>query len=269
MELPVEINTIAIPSSAQRITAGPWRSRRAHLWSEAPIRRSLTAKVAATARTMAETQCLWASRAARDRSEPHMPTPVEDLVHRIRELEEALEAELREKRRELRYRLERSRVVFEQDVLARHRAARVGLFKYISGARLSVVATAPVIYALILPLVLLDLFVSLFHAVCFPVYGIEKVPRRDYVVIDRQQLAYLNGLQKLNCMYCGYANGVIGWVREIAARTEAHWCPIKHSRRVAQPHAMYTGFLDFGDEAAFRKTLDDPSDRSQGSDSGE
>lgn len=198
-----------------------------------------------------------------------MTTPVEDLVHRIRELEESLEAELREKRKHLRYRLEKSRAVFEQDVLARHKAARVGFLRYISGARLGVVVTAPVIYALILPLVLLDLFVSLFHAVCFPVYGIERVPRRDYVVIDRQQLAYLNGLQKLNCMYCGYANGLIGWAREIAARTEAHWCPIKHSRRVAQPHAMYTGFVDFGDEAAFRKRLDDPSGPSQGADRGQ
>ena len=111
--------------------------------------------------------------------------------------------------------------------MARHKAARIGLLDYLASARLAVVLTAPFIYALILPLVLLDLFVTLFHAVCFPVYGIEKVPRRDYVVIDRHQLAYLNGLQKLNCMYCGYANGLIGWVREIAARTEAHWCPIK------------------------------------------
>ena len=182
-----------------------------------------------------------------------MPTRIEDLVHRIRDLEEALEAELREKRRELRYRLERRRAVFEKDVVARHKAARIGLLDYLASARLAVVLTAPFIYALILPLVLLDLFVTLFHAVCFPVYGIEKVPRRDYVVIDRHQLAYLNGLQKLNCMYCGYANGLIGWVREIAARTEAHWCPIKHSRRVAQPHSTYPAFMDFGDEAAFRK----------------
>jgi len=194
-----------------------------------------------------------------------MSTRIEDLVHRIRDLEEALEADLREKRRDLRYRLEKSRAVFDRDVVARHRAARVGLLEYLASARLAVVLTAPFIYVLIVPLVLLDLLVSLFQALCFPVYGIEKVPRRDFVVIDRQQLAYLNGLQKMNCMYCGYANGLIGWVREIAARTEAHWCPIKHSRRVAQPHSMYPAFMDFGDEAAFRKRLDAISDRSHAS----
>ncbi len=118
-----------------------------------------------------------------------------------------------------------------------------------------VVLTAPLIYVLIVPLAMLDLFVNLYQAVCFPVYGIPKVRRRDHIVIDRQRLAYLNGLQKLNCIYCGYANGLIGWVREVAARTEAHWCPIKHSRHVAEPHLLYPGFVDFGDEKAFQNRL--------------
>lgn len=127
---------------------------------------------------------------------------------------------------------------------------------YLARTRLLVVLTAPFIYALIVPLVLLDLFVTLYQAACFPVYGIPKVHRRDYIVIDRQHLAYLNALQKLNCIYCGYANGLIGWVREIAARTEAHWCPIKHARRIADPHLRYPEFVDFGDETAFQKRVE-------------
>jgi hypothetical protein len=118
-----------------------------------------------------------------------------------------------------------------------------------------VVLTAPFIYVLIVPLVLLDLFVSLYQAVCFPVYGISKVPRGDHIVIDRQHLAYLNGLQKLNCIYCGYANGLIGWVREVASRTETFWCPIKHSRPVKGPHRRYHRFVEFGDHRAFREDV--------------
>jgi len=186
-----------------------------------------------------------------------MSTQLKNLSQRIRDLEEALEAELEEKRREFRYRLERSRVVFDTDVIARHRAARERLLSFLAKTRLAVVLTAPFIYALIVPLVLLDLFVILYQTACFPVYGIPKVPRRDYIVIDRQHLAYLNGLQKLNCIYCGYANGLIGWVREVASRTEAYWCPIKHSRRVAAPHLRYPDFIDFGDEKQFQERVRD------------
>ncbi|WP_172329902.1 hypothetical protein [Mangrovicoccus sp. HB161399] len=197
-----------------------------------------------------------------------MTSPLDRLARHIRELEEELEEELAEKRRIFRYRLERRRVVFEADMLARHRAAREKLASFLARTRLFVVLTAPFIYALILPLVLLDLFVSLYQAACFPVYGIPKVPRRDYIILDRQSLAYLNGLQKLNCVYCGYANGLIGWVREVASRTEAYWCPIKHARRVAEPHLRYPGFADFGDEEDFhgglearRRALRDPGQR--------
>jgi len=99
--------------------------------------------------------------------------------------------------------------------------------------------------------VLLDLFVTLYQAVCFRVYGIAPVRRRDHVAIDRHHLAYLNALQQLNCVYCGYGNGVLSYAREIAARTEAYWCPIKHARRVADPHDLMAGFADYGDAEGF------------------
>jgi hypothetical protein len=178
------------------------------------------------------------------------------LMKRIHDLEDALEAELAEKQEQFRYRLERRRVVFQADVRARHRAARESLASFLAKTRIMVVLTAPAIYALIIPFALLDIFVSVYQAVCFPVYGIPKVPRRDYIVIDRQHLAYLNGLQKLNCIYCGYANGLIGWVREVASRTEAYWCPIKHARRIAEPHLRYPGFVDFGDEIEFQERVE-------------
>ena len=115
------------------------------------------------------------------------------------------------------------------------------------------VLTAPVIYALIFPLILLDLFVSIYQAVCFPVYGIPKVRRGDYLVFDRYHLAYLNALEKLNCAYCAYANGLIAYVREIAGRTEQYWCPIKHARRVIRAHPRYATFEDYGDADGYRK----------------
>ena len=63
--------------------------------------------------------------------------------------------------------------------------------------------------------------------------------RRDYFVFDRHHLAYLNAIEKLNCAYCSYANGLVAYVREIAGRTEQFWCPIKHARRAIGAHAHY------------------------------
>src|SRR5690606_16864822 len=84
------------------------------------------------------------------------------------------------------------------------------------------------------------------------VYGIPRVRRRDYIVMDRGRLAYLNPYQKLNCLYCEYANGVVAYASEIAARTEWYWCPIKHSRQIPAPHAHYDKFMDYGDSENFR-----------------
>src|SRR5690606_26877042 len=115
--------------------------------------------------------------------------------------------------------------------------------------------SAPFIYALIVPLVFLDLLLTLYQAVCFRLYRIPRVPRERYIVIDRHQLGYLNILERLNCAYCGYANGLLAYAREIAARTEQYWCPIKHARRVLGSHARYARFLDYGDATDYETRL--------------
>ncbi|MDX2485610.1 MAG: hypothetical protein QNK42_18355 [Pseudodonghicola sp.] len=184
-----------------------------------------------------------------------MASKLDDLLGRLRELQEAIQIETEARRAAFRYRVERGRVVFDADMRRRHRELRESWRSFLSRTRLLVVLTAPLIYALIIPLVLMDLFVSVYQAVCFPVYRIEKVRRADYIAIDRYHLAYLNWLQKFNCVYCGYANGLIAYVREVAGRTEAHWCPIKHARRVEKPHEEYSAFVEFGDGEAFRRDL--------------
>jgi len=91
--------------------------------------------------------------------------------------------------------------------------------------------------------------------VCFPIYGISRVHRRAYFAIDRRQLAYLNGIEKINCTFCSYANGFIAYTREVAARTEQYWCPIKHARAIRAPHARYQLFFDYGDAEGYRHQL--------------
>ena len=183
------------------------------------------------------------------------PPRIAALTERIRALEAELEAELAQRRAELRVGLEKGRALFEDEVLRRHRELRTHLVRYVLNAHPLVLLTSPVIYALIVPLALLDLAVTIYQAVCFPIYGIPKVRRRDYLVFDRHALAYLNALEKLNCAYCSYANGLIAYAREIAARTEQYWCPIKHARRVIGTHARYALFDDYGDAEGYQERL--------------
>jgi len=183
------------------------------------------------------------------------PTPTEKILTRIRDLQDELEAEFTRRRTQFRYRLRNGRVEFEAGIRKQHRAFRVRLSTFLRRTRPMVALTAPVIYSLIIPFALLDLFVTLYQRICFPVYGIERVNRADFIRVDRHHLAYLNALQKLNCIYCGYCNGLIGYVQEIAGRTEAYWCPIKHAARVGAHHAYYAQFVDYGDAEGFEAGL--------------
>lgn len=126
---------------------------------------------------------------------------------------------------------------------------------YLRDANVLSLATTPVIYSLLGPLALLDLWVTAYQWICFPIYGIARVPRRRYFAIDRRKLEYLNAIEKVNCTFCSYANGLFAYVREVAARTELYWCPIKHARRIPSPHARYQQFFEYGDAEAYRSGL--------------
>jgi hypothetical protein len=116
--------------------------------------------------------------------------------------------------------------------------------------------TGPVIYMCVVPLMLSDLAATIYQAICFPIYGIPKVRRSDYLSFDRHRLGYLNFIDKVNCEYCAYANGILAYFTEIAARTEQHWCPIKHDGCVKCAHSRYRHFIDFGDAESFRKNVE-------------
>lgn len=182
-----------------------------------------------------------------------MTDKVTKMIERIKELEDELEAEFDRRRGQFSYRFEHGKVVFARDIDRQHAAIKQKLGSYVAGARPMVVLTAPVIYSVIVPFVLLDIFVSLYQAICFPVYGIQKVRRDDYITFDRKHLSYLNGLEKLNCVYCAYGNGLLAYASEIAGRTEKHWCPIKHAKRMAAVHRHYPEFADYGDAEAYQK----------------
>lgn len=185
---------------------------------------------------------------------------IRQILNDITRLEDELATALQEQQVRLRYRYEGSKIRFDEGLRKIHHELKTGIFTWLRRSEVRNVVSAPFIYMMIVPLALLDLFVSAYQAICFPLYRITKVRRSDYMVVDRHQLPYLNVLEKLNCVYCGYASGLISYTGEIASRTELYWCPIKHARRILDPHRRYAAFADFGDAEGYRMRLDELRD---------
>jgi hypothetical protein len=181
---------------------------------------------------------------------------VRRLLAQISELEDELQAAVLEQQTSLLYRMEGTKVRFEKNIRQAQRRLKAGLIKWLGASNPRNVATAPVIYAMIVPIALLDAALTIYQALCFPMYRVPKVKRSGYILLDRYHLSYLNSIEKLNCIYCGYAIGVLAYAREISARTEQYWCPIKHARAVLDPHRRYARYADFGDGENYHEILE-------------
>lgn len=181
---------------------------------------------------------------------------IDELIASIRKIEDEIEAELRSRRAEFQANFEQGRIRFKREILEQQRRFKTGLLRYLLDTHLLNILTAPVIYSCIFPLLLLDLFITVYQRICFPVYGITYVKRGDYMIFDRSHLGYLNVIEKFHCAYCSYGNGLITYTREIISRTEQYFCPIKHAQRILDAHIRYPRFTDFGDAEAYKEDLE-------------
>ena len=178
------------------------------------------------------------------------------LLKQISELEEELRATLLEQKGRVSYHIQGKRTAFECAIRDAHQKLKLGIFSWFLTVPLKNLLTAPIIYSMIVPLLLTDIFVTIYQASCFPVYGIPKIHRKDYITFDHQHLAYLNFIEKFHCLYCSYANGLIAYVREITARTEQYFCPIKHAQKMLGAHRRYHAYLEYGEAEDFQARLD-------------
>lgn len=185
-----------------------------------------------------------------------MNDKLDSLLERMRDLEKEMMQELRRKETEFFYEVRTQKVRFTEEALVRHRKLSKRLHRFILDSPFLVLLTAPVIWSCLLPIAFLDLIISTYQAICFPIYGIPKVRRGEYLLFDRRRLAYLNFIEKLNCQYCAYGNGVLAYVAEVAGRTEQYWCPIKHALRMKSMHTRYRFFFDYGDAESYRQQIE-------------
>ena len=118
-----------------------------------------------------------------------MASRIDDLLEHIARLEREVEAELNRVRAQWRYRIEAGRVRFEREVRLAHQRFKQSIPRFLRESSVASLLTAPLIYSLIVPIALLDAWISLYQAVCFRAYGIALVRRSAFVVIDRHHLA--------------------------------------------------------------------------------
>jgi hypothetical protein len=183
-----------------------------------------------------------------------------ERINQILEQMAALEAELRtavhDQESRMFFQIKGKRVEFESSVKQAHRKLKTSFFRWLVTNRPQNLITGPIIYAMVIPLLMLDFFVTLYQWTCFPIYGIARVRRSDYLVYDRRHLGYLNFIEKFHCTYCEYGNGLMSYMAEILARTEQYFCPIKHAHKILGTHARYNRFLDYGEAEAYEAKLE-------------
>jgi len=182
---------------------------------------------------------------------------IRNIIAQITALEDDLRTALQEQQTSMFFQIKGKRVEFEQSMKQAHRRLKTGFFRWLVTNRPQNLITGPIIYGMIIPLLIIDLFVSFYQAACFPIYKIAKVKRADYIVLDRQHLEYLNFIEKFHCTYCAYGAGLIAYMCEIVSRTEQYFCPIKHARKILGTHARYANFLDYGEAADYEAKLEE------------
>ncbi len=185
-----------------------------------------------------------------------MDERITQLVAQMATLEDELRTALHEQESRIFFQIKGKRVEFERSVRDAHRKLKTSFFRWLVTNRPQNLITGPVIYGMAIPMVLLDLLVTLYQWTCFPIYGIRKVRRSDYFVYDRHHLGFLNFIEKFHCAYCEYGNGLMAYMTEILARTEEYFCPIKHAHKVLGTHARYRNFLSYGDARNYASKLE-------------
>ncbi len=130
---------------------------------------------------------------------------------------------------------------------------REGIFSMLFPLKIRLLLSAPFIYGMIIPSVFLHIFLEIYHQVCFRLYGIPLLKQKEYFIFDRQHLPYLNGIEKANCWYCSYFNGLIAYARAIGACTERFWCPIKNAEPRKDAHHQYVHFVEYLEGEEYRK----------------
>lgn len=186
-----------------------------------------------------------------------MSEKIKAIIEEIEELEQKLKDVIAEHESHIVYEIKNGYVSFEKDIFDQHREKMKHVLNYLMDVPIFHLISSPLIYLMILPAMIFDVMLFFYQQVIFRIYKFKFIKRSDYIVFDRHYLAYLNPIEKLNCIYCSYFNGLMHYTSEISAKTELYFCPIKHAKKIAYKHRYYHDFLTYGDEQDFQQKFQD------------
>jgi len=184
-----------------------------------------------------------------------MRNKINQLLQDIEKKKQELRQEYEKLKDKYGFRIEWRKIVWNKERIQELRKYKKSILDSIFSATVREILSIPFIYAMIIPAVILDIFLFMYQNTAIRLYKIPLTKRSDYIVFDRKELAYLNIIQKINCMYCSYFNWVMQYAVEVAWRTEKYWCPIKHAKKKAGEHNWEKYFADYGDAEGFKQTF--------------
>lgn len=192
-----------------------------------------------------------------------MNDKIREMIEEIDKMKLKLAKEIDKQENHISYEIKNGYVTFEQEVLAKQKENMKNLLTWFREVPFLHLLTAPLIYAMVIPAIIFDVLLFIYQQIAFRIFKFEFIKRSNYMHFDHHYLGYLNAIEKLNCLYCSYFNGLMLYASAISGRTELYFCPIKHAKKVIAQHKYYEEFLSYGDEEDYQEKLKDLRETSQ------
>ena len=186
-----------------------------------------------------------------------MNDKIKEIIEEIEAMKVKLGEEIAQQEKDISYEIQNGYVRFEKEVYNRQKENMKNLLAWFRDIPLSHLLASPLVYAMVIPAILFDIILFVYQQVIFRIFKFKFIKRSDYILFDRQYLGYLNSIEKLNCLYCSYFNGLMQYASAIAGRTELYFCPIRHAKKVAYQHDYYDEFFSYGDEDKYQEKLEE------------
>jgi len=192
-----------------------------------------------------------------------MSDKIKEMIEEIEAMKEKLGKEIAQHEKDISYEIQNGYVRFEKEILDKQKENMKNLLAWFRDIPLLHLLVSPLVYGMLIPAILFDIILFIYQQVVFRIFKFKFIKRSDYILFDRQYLGYLNSIEKLNCLYCSYFNGLMQYASAIAGRTELYFCPIKHAKKVAYQHDFYDEFFSYGHEEKYQEKLEALRKKSQ------
>lgn len=180
---------------------------------------------------------------------------IAQIIEDIKIKKDELFVEYEKMRKKYDFSFNNWKIVFTKNAKKIQKGFKTPLQKYAIPKNLRHFISIPFIYGMFIPWILLDISLFIYQQTAFRLYSIPLVKRSEYILFDRKHLSYLNIIQKINCLYCSYMNGLFSYAVEVWWRTEKYWCPIKAARNKKWWHDWEEYFADYWDPEGFKKAF--------------